>query len=118
MQPSHFPALYLVELMNPETGNIDEVDVCARLDVAIEKVYNWLDSFGELRKSVCVEVSYDDEGVLEGVGFFNDEQDMASCITTYQLDRDADVASISEIASACAGPKDLLQSALNRVFRN
>lgn len=111
-----FPIVYLVELMNPLTGELEETDVCAKLELAVEKVYWHLCEYPET--PVEVEVSLDDDQVIEGVGFFDEEHEMLACVTAYHLDRDTANAQVPDIAVACRGDKFELQKKLNRIFRN
>jgi hypothetical protein len=111
-----FPIVFLVELLDPYTGELEEADVSGKLDLAVEKVYWHLANYSD--SHVEVEVSFDEDGVIEGVGFFNEEHEMISCITVYHLDRDTDDPEDSRIRNACSGPLVELQSKLNVIFRN
>lgn len=116
-QPTpHFPEVYLVELMDPYTGELQEADVCAKLELAVDKVYLHLADFKD--SLIEVEVSFDEDDVIEGIGFFDEQREMLSCITVYHLDRDTGTAQEDDIAQACRGDKAALQRKLNRIFRN
>ncbi len=108
--------MYLVELMYSDTGDVAEADVCAHLDVALDKAYLHLQTLDAI-EGPRAEVSFDDEGELEGVGFFDADENMLACVTVYHLDRDNEQASVAAIAAACAGPRDGLQDALNALLR-
>lgn len=112
----HFPVVYLVELMNPKTGDIEEADICAKLELAVEKVHAHLTEYSDLL--VEVEVSLDEDEAIEGLGFFDEDHEILSCITVYHLDRDTGEAQDAGIATACRGDKFALQKELNRIFRN
>lgn len=102
--------------MHPHTGELEHTDICARLDVAVQQVYLHLKSHPEVRTDV--EVSYDEDGELEGVGFFDDNHDMLSCVTVYHLERDTEQAHVKEVTAACAQEGRALEAALNEIFRN
>jgi len=115
-QTPRFPEVFLVELMNPYSGEIEETDVCAKLELAVEKVYLHLLDYKDTL--VEVEASFDTDDAIEGVGFFDENQELISCITVYHLDRDTGTAELPGIAEACRGDKQNLQQELNRIFRN
>lgn len=112
----HFPAVYLVELMDPYTGELQEADVCAKLELAVEKAHVHLKEYKD--SPVEVDVSFDDDDLVEGLGFFNEDKEMLACITVYHLDRDTGTAQVAGIAEACRGDKTAMQRQLNRIFRN
>lgn len=115
-QTQRFPEVFLVELMNPYTGELEDTDVCAKLELALEKVYWHLADYKD--SLVEVEVSFDEDDAIEGVGFFDENHDIVSCVTVYHLDRDTGTAQVDAIARACRGDKRQLQQELNRLFRN
>lgn len=115
-QTPRFPEVFLVELMNPYTGEIEETDVCAKLELAVEKVYLHLVDYKD--SLIDVEVSFDADNVIEGVGFFDEDHSLISCVTVYHLDRDTGTAKVEGLAEACRGNKRDLQQELNRIFRN
>lgn len=102
--------------MHPHTGELEHTDICARLDVAVQQVYLHLQAHPEVR--VDVEVSYDEDQELEGVGFFDDNHDMLSCITAYRLERDTEQAHVQAVSAACTKEGRALETALNDIFRN
>ncbi len=108
--------MYLVELMYSDNGEVAEADVCAHLDVALDKAYLHLQTL-EMLEDPRAEVSFDEDGELEGVGFFDAHENMLACVTVYHLDRDNEQASEPAIAQACAGPRDRLQDALNALLQ-
>jgi hypothetical protein len=113
--PSRFPVVYLVELFCHKTLVTEDTDVCAKLELAVQRAD---DHVRNVNQDVHVEVSFDDDGVIEGVGVFNDNGAMLACVSVYHLDRDTGEASNSAIADACRSDPLQLQAALNRIFRN
>jgi hypothetical protein len=108
--------VYLVELFDPWSGDALEVDLYARLDTAVESVYLHLKKVG-FTGGANVDVSFDDESTIEGVGFFNENQDLISCVTAYHLSRDTAVPQLTEIKKAFAAEPSELQSLLNTLFQ-
>jgi hypothetical protein len=115
-QTPRFPEVFLAELMNPYTGEIEETDVCAKLELAVEKVYLHLVDYKD--SLINVEVSFDADNAIEGVGFFDENHELVSCVTVYHLDRDTGSATVAGLGPACRGDKQALQQELNRIFRN
>lgn len=100
--------------MHPRTGELEQSDICVRLDTAVEQVYQHLQMYPGLE--VDVEVSYDEDDELEGVGFFDDNHEMLSCITVYHLERDTEQPRLRSIADACALKGAQMEQALNQIF--
>ena len=113
---SRHPLTYLVEFFDPLTLELMDSDVCAKLSVAIEKVYLHLKEFPEVQ--VLVEVSHDFNDEIDGVGFFGVEKDLLSCVTVYHLERDTEETSILEIEQACQKGGEEFSAKLNAIFRN
>jgi hypothetical protein len=88
--------------------------MCAKLAVAMQKVHAYL---AELRESSRVELSYDVDGQLEGVGFFNGVDDLMSCITVYHLERDSDQPNMPELIRALLLPEPACSAAINALFK-
>ncbi|MDO8416314.1 MAG: hypothetical protein Q7S87_08905 [Agitococcus sp.] len=107
---------YLVELINPVTKEIEEADVCRELAVALDKVYAHLAPLNALLTDV--EVSFDTENEVEGIGFFDENRVLISCITTYHLARDTDRPINKAIILACAGLAGDLQQTLTHIFKS
>jgi hypothetical protein len=107
---------YLVELLNPLSGEVEETDVFARLGPAVEKVYLHLQGYPEVE--VSVEVSHDEDDEIEGVGFFDKQHEFISCITIYRLERDTAEPTVEAIRKACLASGDELQARLNTIFNN
>lgn len=105
---------YLVELFDPESGISHGVDVCAKLAVALQKVHAHLKS---LQVSSRVELSYDPQGLLDGVGFFDGVNELTSCITVYHLARDTDEPSMPDIIRALTLPEPARTVAMNNIFK-
>lgn len=117
-QPPHLTPLltpaHLVELMEPCSLQILEVDLCARLDVALQRVHEHLQG----TKTRCrVEFSYDEQGQLEGVGFFNASNELVSCITVYRLARDNDVSNMKALNAALSLDEPARTEAVNSIFQ-
>lgn len=104
---------YLVELIDPTTGIAGEVDLCAKLPVAIQRVHEHLKEHGARPR---VETSYDKEGQLEGVGFFDPAGQLMSCITVYYLERDTDEPSMPDLVRALELTEPARSIALNAIF--
>lgn len=101
--------------MNPYSGELEHADIFVRLDTAIETVReHFLATCPQL--NVTVEVSYDEDRELEGVGFFDDDHQLVSCVTAYRLDRDAEVATDLRISEACLAGPEHMQDKLNQLF--
>lgn len=101
--------------MHPHTGELEQADICAQLGTAVQQVFEHLQEHPEV--AVFVEVSHDEDGELEGVGFFDENHEMLSCITAYRLERDTDVPTVPSIVEACLSPGPQMEGALNSVFR-
>lgn len=111
----NFPEVFLVETFDTCSGVAQECDVYAKLELAVEAVYEEL-----VQPPGCevrVEVSLDEDGELEGVGFFDRGYAMLACITVYRLERENDSAVRGNIADACRGPVADLEAGLARIFR-
>lgn len=108
--------IFLVELMSPPTGEVQFSDVCARLDVSVEKAIKHLKSY--LGESFRAEASYDAEGQLCGIGFFGLDGELASCITAYRMDRDDEIPSDARVIAACTYTGPALDQALNQLLRS
>ena len=114
MKPQPAAPSYLVELFDPKNGIPQGVDVCAKLAVAMQKVHAHLKSLSE---SSRVELSYDPQGHVEGVGFFNGVNEPISCITVYHLERDTDEPSIQGIIRALTLAEPARSEALTEIFK-
>lgn len=105
---------YLVELLNPQTCVTVDSDVCADLAVAVQRVYEHLKRESA---SARVEISYDKDGLVEGIGFFNNVNDLISCITVFHLARDSDVANLEGLLQALSSSEPARTQALNTLFK-
>ena len=114
--PAQFPPVYLLDLLRTPDGDIEESDVFSKLELAIEQALTHLKT-GGLNVDALVEVSFDDADNVEGVGFFNAEDELLACITVYHLDRETGCAADSALHEACKGDKFALQAALNRMLQ-
>lgn len=128
--PRQFPFVYLVELFSPspmaiagepsdDAGPVapvvEDSDVCAKLELAIEQAYQHVRN---LNLKAHLEVSFDEDNLIEGVGVFDADENLLACITVYHLDRDCEEASLSSIRDACRGEPRSMQAELNRIFQN
>lgn len=111
----NFPEVFLVETFATDSADADECDVYARLELAVEAVHEWLAQTPG--RKVRVEVSVDEEGELEGVGFFDDSYAMLACVTVYRLERESGSAVSRDISHACRGPASQLEARLADIFR-
>ena len=111
----NFPEVFLVETFAADPSDVDECDVYARLELAVEAVHEWLAQTPG--RKVRVEVSVDEEGELEGVGFFDDSYTMLACVTVYRLERESGSAVNRNISQACRGPASQLETKLKEIFR-
>ncbi|KWU17787.1 hypothetical protein [Burkholderia cenocepacia] len=114
--PAQFPPVYLLDLLRTPDGDIEESDVFGKLELAIEQALSHLKSAG-LAADTLIEVSFDDADNVEGIGFFNAEDQMLACVTVYHLDRETEGAADPALREACAGDKSLLQAELNRMLQ-
>ena len=105
---------YLVELLDPFNGEVLECDVCAKLELALEKVYEHFRQYPEVAPRV--EVSFDDDDELEGVGFFDSEHEIVSCVTVYHLERDDGETRYPGLLAACQAGRQHMEASLNQVF--
>jgi hypothetical protein len=106
------PPIYLVELLNPLSGELDDADVYARLDTAVEKAYVHC-----LNQAVHVDVSADESSLIEGVAFFDAQGELLACVTAYQMDRDNEVPTIAEVALACSAGAAEMKEQLTVLLR-
>ena len=111
---SSFPVAFLVELLDPFNGDVLECDVCAKLELAVEKVQEHFSTYPGL--DLRVEVSVDDDGELEGIGFFDSGHEIVSCVTVYHLERDDGEAQSIRVQKACRAPLNALERHLNQLF--
>ena len=105
---------YLIELFNPVTKELEETDICKKLAVAIDKAYDHLNAFSSIIDNI--DVSFDAQGQVEGIGFFDEKGGIVTCITTYHLDKDTDEPKNIDVLRACEGPKELLQQQMFKIF--
>ena len=106
------PQTYLVELMHPLSGEVVLTDVCAHLDAAVQRAidHSRQPGTGPVRSEVSV-----DQGVLEGIAFFNQSDEIIACVTRYHLERDTERARQPEVARACSDIA-LAQDRLNQLL--
>lgn len=112
--PTRFPAVYLVELMNPHSGELDEADVFSKLDLAVERVSQHL---GEHEVTPAeLDASCDEDNELEGIAFLDERGELLACVSVYHLERETAEATHEPIALACRGPHQELQAKLTHIF--
>lgn len=92
--------LYLVELINPKTGETTEADIVVRLDTALEKAT----LHAKQHPLITVSASADEDGVLEGVVFLDYESFPVACVTTYHPERDEEAPENTKFSQAVALP--------------
>jgi hypothetical protein len=114
--PAQFPPVYLLDLLRTPDGDIEESDVFGKLELAIEQALTYLKT-QSLNVDALIEVSFDDADNVEGIGFFNADDQMLACITVYHLDRETGRAADSALREACQGDKFALQAELNRMLQ-
>lgn len=114
MTPKH-PSTILLELVHLPSGHLEDADVFARLDTAIEKAY--LHVCEAKFVGVRVEVSVNDGDTIDGVGFFDFDNNMLACITVYQTEFDSEEPSIDAVRAACALAPGDMQEQLNALLR-
>lgn len=108
------PPVYLVELGEPHTGELESADVTLFLENAIEQCYLHLASFSE---PVRVEVRRDRNGHLWEIGFLTrDHGDLLCSISVYRLGRDRLESSVPGLKEAAQAKTEDLEAALNQLF--
>jgi hypothetical protein len=105
------PPTYLVELLSGISGELLEAEVYARLDTAVEKAA--VHAKSELGPQAHASVSLNVNSEIDGVGFFDDNQNLVACVTVYRLEHDAEAPTVPELQSACEGSADSMQTLLN-----
>lgn len=106
-----YPLIYLVELFDPHTGEILDADVFARMDTAVETAFLHTRKTPLIR--VHAEVSTDETGVIDGLGFFDEDHELVACITTSNLTHDNQLPLLPQIRQACVLSPLAMQAALN-----
>lgn len=102
---------FLIELIHQKTGDVVECDVTSYLENAIEAAYVYLKGFDSER--FTPEVSYDDDGAIEGIAFFDRDGRGRAYITAYYLDRDEANNEFTAVAALAKLPIQKLESALS-----
>lgn len=109
---SAFPPVFLLELLDGPNGLTDEADNFSKLELAIERALSHL---RELRVDFTAEVSFDEDGELEGISFIDvDASGVVAFITAYHLDRETGAAANPALSAACAGDLSNLQAFLSQ----
>ena len=111
MAKKSLPIVYLVELLVDSDSQQDS-DVTLKLDWAIQFVF---DAFKRTEHILEPRVDRDPEGALQGIGFFSENELMAS-ITAYDLACELEECSHAAIQNAVAGGLSALQANLCRIF--
>lgn len=112
--PTRFPPIYLAELLNPKTGEVEEADVFSKLELAVERVKRHLDELEVVPTDIDASCDEDDE--LEGIAFLNCDGELMACVAVYHLERETAVAADESIALACRGAHAELQAKLTHIF--
>lgn len=107
-------ACFLVEHLYNTTQEVAHCDVTKFLANALDSMHQYLASFPD--EQFSPKVSLDDEGELEGIGFFDSKGKSRGFITVYRLDRDILEPEFEIFEKAAARPMSLLQAELSRIW--
>jgi shikimate kinase len=110
---SRIPAVYLVERLEPNLELIEESDVTLHLSVAVQTVVQW---FQDAERLPRVRVSLDRQGLLEGIGFFDEHDALLARIAVYWLDREDTSQVDPDVDEAVSGELAGLQARLQQLF--
>jgi hypothetical protein len=80
------PAVYLVEKLDPNLELIEESDVTMHLPLAVQTALGWLQ---DCPRRVRAQVDVDGTGELEGIGFFDEHNELVVRIAVYWLERES-----------------------------
>lgn len=105
---------YLLELLDPPTGELVHVDLFLDMSRAVEAAYTHVVNTKASVEDVDVSIDKDEE--LEGIGFFDKSRNLIACVTVYRLERDTEVASNPDIQKACSASIYDLQASLKKLF--
>lgn len=108
---THAP-LYLLETINPQTGDTTCADVIVRLDTAIEKAMAYAKTF----PFVTVSASLDENNVVEGVVFLDLEGFQVACITGFTPANDLEAPKDPLISEIVALPVSLMADRLTKLL--
>lgn len=107
------PIVYQVEILDPLLELVRRSDVTAHLCVAVEQLREHFSLEG---KAARVEVRRDRYGELEGIGFFDpNNEDLLAHITAFYLEREDCDAVPAEVREAVRTSRQL-QSSLQKLF--
>lgn len=109
LNPTTCPS-YLVEHLHESTGDAVFCDVTKFLANALDSACEYLSGFPDERFEP--EVSFDEDGEVDGIAFFDEANNSRAFITVYHLGRDEQDVSFDEIGRIAKLPKDRLQEAL------
>lgn len=109
------PLVYLLELLDTPDGLTEHCEPFRKLDLAVEAGMSYL---AKAYPGVVAEadVSYDPDGCLEGISYFNEDMQRLVVITVYHLDRETESPLNAEITLVCQGDASQLQDQLNRLL--
>ncbi len=97
-------------------GDLEDTELYARLDTALEKAY--LHARAAQLPGLRVEVSTNDTGEIDGVGFFSAAQTLLACVTVYRLEYDCEEPTIAAIRESCCMGPDAMQSSLTNLINH
>lgn len=103
------PAVYLVEKLDPNLELIEESDVTLHLPLAVQTALVWL---VDAQERIRVQVDVDTAGELEGIGFFDEHNDLVARIAVYWLDRESVEAAEPYVRDALHGDLTTLAARL------
>jgi hypothetical protein len=108
-----FPAVYLVEKLEPNLELIEESAVTLHLALAVQTVLDW---FEDAPVAPRVRVSQDRQGLLEGIGFFDASGALLARIAVYWLDREDASQLDADVRAALEGELAGLGARLQQLF--
>ena len=108
---THAP-LYLLETINPRTGDTVNADVIVRLDTAIEKAMAYARAF----PFVTVSASLDANHGVEGVVFLDLEGFQVACITGFTPENDSELPGDPLLTEIAALPVSAMADRLTKML--
>jgi hypothetical protein len=102
--------VYLFELFDPKSNTLVDTDIFYTVSAAIDEVSPNLRELSDL----TWKISFDEEGVLEGIAWFSGES-LAATISTYHLNRGEQQEHHPAIQSA--NSPDALQIAIDDLIK-
>lgn len=103
--------VYLFELFHADSGNLVDSDIFYTVSAAIDEAFRLLPP----SKHLDWKISFDDEGVLEGIAWFL-KGNLAATVSTYHLDRGEQKEHYSSLE--LAKTPEALKSAIDKLLQN